>query len=71
MVKDVPYTGDRRIDLVGALFSVLGMGGLVLGILAWQEGGGAVGILLAIGAVVPRVRSPGGSSAASAPASSP
>ncbi len=50
MVKDVPYTGDRRIDLVGAVFSVLGMGGLVLGILAWQEGGEAVGIFLAVGA---------------------
>src|SRR3954452_19045150 len=50
MVKDVPYTGDRRIDLVGAVFSVLGMGGLVLGILAWQEGAESVGILLAVGA---------------------
>src|SRR6476660_9943289 len=27
MVKDVPYTGDRRIDAVGGVFSVLGMGG--------------------------------------------
>jgi MFS family permease len=51
MVKDVAYTGDRRIDLVGAVFSVLGMGGLVLGILVWQEGGEAVGIFLAVGAV--------------------
>src|SRR3954467_956549 len=50
MVKDVPYTGDRRIDLVGAMFSVLGMGGLVLGILVWQEGAESVGILLAVGA---------------------
>src|SRR4051794_13463194 len=50
MVKDVPYTGDRRIDLVGAFFSVFGMGGLVLGILAWQEGAESVGILLAVGA---------------------
>jgi EmrB/QacA subfamily drug resistance transporter len=49
MVKDVPYTGDRQIDLVGALFSVLGMGGIVLGILVWQEGGEAVGSLLVIG----------------------
>ena len=39
------------IDLVGAVFSVLGMGGIVLGILVWQEGGEAVGALLAIGAV--------------------
>jgi hypothetical protein len=34
-VLDVPYTGPRTIDVVGALLSVLGMGGrLVLGILA-------------------------------------
>ena len=51
LVKDVPYTGPREIDLVGALLSVLGMGGLVLGILVWQEGGEAVGLLLAIGVV--------------------
>src|SRR5215204_2197873 len=50
-VRDVPYTGSRGIDLVGALFSVLGMGGIVLGILAWQEGAEAVGLLLAVGAV--------------------
>jgi EmrB/QacA subfamily drug resistance transporter len=51
LVRDVPYTGPRQIDAVGALLSVLGMGGLVLGILAWQEGGEAVGLLLAIGAI--------------------
>lgn len=51
LVHDVPYTGDRRVDWVGALFSVLGMGGIVLGILAWQEGAEAVGVLLAIGVV--------------------
>jgi len=51
MVRDVPYTGDRRLDLVGALFSILGMGGLVLGILVWQEGGEAVGILIAVGVI--------------------
>src|SRR5207342_764209 len=51
MVKDVPYTGPRGIDLVGALLSVLGMGGIVLGILVWEEGGAAVGALLAIGVV--------------------
>ena len=32
--------GRRRIDLVGGVFSVLGMGGIVLGILAWESGGG-------------------------------
>ena len=51
LVRDVAYTGDRRVDIVGAIFSVLGMGGLVLGILAWQEGAEAVGILLLVGAV--------------------
>jgi EmrB/QacA subfamily drug resistance transporter len=51
MVRDVPYTGPRAIDLVGASLSVLGMGGIVLGILVWQEGGESVGALLAIGAI--------------------
>ena len=50
-VRDVPYTGSRGIDLVGAFFSVIGMGGIVLGILAWQEGAEAVGLLIAVGAV--------------------
>jgi EmrB/QacA subfamily drug resistance transporter len=51
LVHDVPYTGPRQIDVGGAILSVLGMGGLVLGILVWQEGGEAVGLLMAIGAV--------------------
>jgi EmrB/QacA subfamily drug resistance transporter len=50
-VKDVPFTGDRSVDVVGAGLSVLGMGGLVLGILVWQEGGEAVAALLAAGAI--------------------
>jgi EmrB/QacA subfamily drug resistance transporter len=50
LVKDVPYTGERGIDLVGAALSVVGMGGVVLGILVWQEGGEAVAALLVIGA---------------------
>jgi MFS family permease len=50
-VHDVPYTGDRGVDVVGAILSALGMGGVVLGILVWQEGGGAVGALIAVGAV--------------------
>jgi MFS family permease len=50
LVKDVPYTGPRKIDLVGAVLSVAGMGGVVLGILIWQEGGGYVGLTIAIGA---------------------
>ena len=49
LVRDVPYTGDRHIDLVGAGLSVLGMGGVVLGILVWQEGGESVAALIAVG----------------------
>ena len=51
LLKDVPYTGDRQVDAVGAGLSVVGMGGVVLGILVWQEGGGYVGALIAIGAL--------------------
>ena len=51
LVHDVPFTGPREVDIVGAVLSVLGMGGIVLGILVWQEGGEAVGALLAVGAV--------------------
>jgi EmrB/QacA subfamily drug resistance transporter len=51
LVRDVPYTGPRSIDLVGALLSVLGMGGIVLGILVWQEGGESVVALIVIGAI--------------------
>jgi Major Facilitator Superfamily len=50
-VREVPYTGDRRVDVVGAILSAVGMGGVVLGILVWQEGGGAVGALLAVGVI--------------------
>jgi MFS family permease len=49
LVRDVPYTGDRSIDLVGAALSVVGMGGLVLSILVWQEGGESVAALLVVG----------------------
>jgi MFS family permease len=49
LVRDVPYTGSRRVDAGGAALSVLGMGGVVLGILVWQEGGESVGALLAVG----------------------
>ena len=51
LIKDVPYTGDRQIDVVGAVLSVLGMGGVVLGILVWQEGGEYVGLSIAVGAI--------------------
>src|SRR4051795_8568874 len=50
LVRDAPYTGSRAIDPVGAVLSVVGMGGLVLGILVWQEGGEYVGALLGFGA---------------------
>jgi predicted MFS family arabinose efflux permease len=49
LVRDVPYTGPRGVDWGGAVLSVLGMGGIVLSILVWQEGGEAVGALLLVG----------------------
>jgi EmrB/QacA subfamily drug resistance transporter len=49
LVRDVPYTGPREIDALGAILSVVGMGGVVLSILVWQEGGESVGALLVIG----------------------
>jgi MFS family permease len=49
LVRDVPYTGPRKVDVVGSILSVVGMGGIVLGILVWQEGGLYVGLLIAIG----------------------
>lgn len=49
LVRDVKYTGPRGVDLVGAALSVVGMGGIVLGILVWQEGGEAVAALLVTG----------------------
>ncbi|SDJ03388.1 Major Facilitator Superfamily protein [Frankineae bacterium MT45] len=51
LVKDVAYTGPRHVDLIGAALSVVGMGGIVLAILVWQEGGGYVGLIMAVGAV--------------------
>jgi MFS family permease len=51
LVKEVPYTGPRHVDVVGSLLSVVGMGGVVLGILVWQEGGKYVGALIALGAI--------------------
>jgi EmrB/QacA subfamily drug resistance transporter len=50
-IRDVPYTGPRHVDVVGSVLSVIGMGGIVLGILVWQEGGEAVGALIVLGAV--------------------
>ena len=51
LVHDVPYTGPRAVDVVGALLSAVGMGGVVIGILVWQEGGEFVGLLIAVGVV--------------------
>jgi EmrB/QacA subfamily drug resistance transporter len=51
LVKDVPFTGSREIDAVGGILSIIGMGGIVLGVLAWQEGGERVALLLILGAI--------------------
>ena len=50
-VHDVPYTGSRGVDLVGAAHADRRQGGVVLGILVWEKGGGAVGALIAVGLV--------------------
>ena len=49
LVKDAPYTGPRTFDVVGAVLSILGMGGIVLAILVWQEGGEYVLAIFAVG----------------------
>ena len=49
LVADVPYAGERSVDLVGAILSIVGMGGVVLGILVWQEGGQYVVLLIVLG----------------------
>ena len=51
MVRDAPYTGPRTVDPIGALLSIFAMGGLVLSILVWQEGGEFVLLLMAVGVV--------------------
>ncbi len=51
LVRDAPYIGPRAVDVVGSVLSVLGMGGIVLGILVWQEGGESVAAVLVIGAI--------------------
>jgi EmrB/QacA subfamily drug resistance transporter len=51
LARDAPYTGSRSVDAVGAVLSVIGMGGVVLGILVWQEGGESVAALLVLGAI--------------------
>jgi MFS family permease len=49
LVKDVVYTGQKVIDKVGALLSAIAMGGIVLGILIWQEGGDRVLAFILVG----------------------
>jgi len=51
LIHEVPFEGDTRIDVVGSLLSVIGMGGVVLGILVWQEGGDYVGLIIGLGAL--------------------
>ena len=51
LVRDAPYTGPRVIDVGGAVLSVVAMGGIVLSILVWQEGGEAVAALLVLGGI--------------------
>jgi Na+/melibiose symporter-like transporter len=51
LVREVPYTGARDVDVVGAILSAVGMGGVVIGVLVWQEGGEYVGVLIAVGVV--------------------
>ncbi len=49
LVKDVKYEGPRDFDGVGALLSVVGMAGIVISILLWEDGGEAVGLLMVFG----------------------
>src|ERR1044072_905453 len=51
MIRDVPFTGDRSVDVVGSILAVFGMSLLVLGVLSWQEGGESVGVLMAAGVI--------------------
>jgi EmrB/QacA subfamily drug resistance transporter len=51
LVRDAPYTGSRKVDPVGSVLSVIGMGGVVIGILIWQEGGERVAAFIALGLV--------------------
>ena len=49
LVHDVKFTGERKVDWIGSLLSVIGMGGIVLSILLWEGGAAGVGGLLAVG----------------------
>jgi len=50
LLRDEPYTGSREVDVGSSILSVVGMGGVVLGILVWQEGGEGVLAVMALGA---------------------
>jgi len=49
LVKDVKFTGERKVDWIGSLLSVVGVGGIVLSILLWEGGAAGVGALMALG----------------------
>src|SRR6476646_10126218 len=51
LVRDAPYTGPPGVDWIGAGLAVVGMGGIVISILVWQEGGESVGALLLLGGI--------------------
>ena len=51
LIKDVPFTGKKQIDVGGSILSVVAMGGIVLSILIWQEGGERVAQFLALGII--------------------
>jgi EmrB/QacA subfamily drug resistance transporter len=48
-IRDVAYTGPRQVDGVGAGLSIIAMGGIVMSILAWQEGAESVLLILTVG----------------------
>src|SRR4051812_45348238 len=50
-IHDLPDTRSGGGDGGGGVLPALGMGGVVVGILVWQEGGGYVGLLIAVGLV--------------------
>src|SRR5262245_57688190 len=51
LIRDAPSPGPPGIELGGAVLSVIAMGGIVLSILVWQEGGEAVAGLMVLGLI--------------------
>ena len=43
------HEGPRDFDAIGAVLSVIGMAGIVISILMWEDGGDSVGLLMALG----------------------